>query len=250
MKILIVDNEKHIRDFLLLQLQKLGIESDFVFQADGVEQGLQALAIVKPDVVFLDVEMGDGTGFDFMDRLKSFDFQLIFITAYQKYAVQAFKYCAIDFLLKPIDVDELAIAIDRSSKNLAKNNNPEQLALLKSIVGAEKTAKPSKIILKNSDSIFYIKIENIIQCQADGPYTIFEIENHDKIIVSSNIKIYEELLLPHDFVRVHNSYLVNAHKVIRFDKQDGGFLVLENNKTVPVSQRKKDEILKKLNEII
>lgn len=249
MKILIIDNEKHILDFLHLHLQKFGIEPHFIFQADGVQQGLKIFDEVKPDVVFLDVEMEDGTGFDFLNRLNKLDFQLIFITAYEKYAVQAFKYCAIDFLLKPIDTDELAVALERATKNLAQIDHQVQLDMLKSMVSSH-TTKPSKIILKNSDAIFYIKIEAIILCEADGPYTIFEVENHDKIIVSTNIKVYEELLTPHNFVRVHNSFLVNTNKVIRFDKQDGGFLMLENNKSVPVSQRKKDEILKKLHELL
>lgn len=250
MKILIVDNEANIREYLCQLLIDNGIDKENIIQADGIHSGLEKFKKVKPNVIFLDVELDDGTGFDFLNKVNDTNFQLIFITAYQKYAIQAFRYCAIDFLLKPIDSDELTDALGKVKENLLMLNYKDQFEVLKSMISAPVGQKPAKIILKNSDSIFYVKIDDIIKCQADGPYSIFEIENQNKIIVSNNIKIYEELLAPHGFVRVHNSYLVNASKIIRYDKQEGGYLILDKNQKIPLSQRKKEEILNKLRDII
>lgn len=242
MKALIIDNEEPIRtDLKNLIIQNCSkIES--VAEANGVASGLAAIDKHKPDVVFLDVEMDDGTGMDLIKQLKSdLDFQLIFITAHNKYAIDAFKLSAIDFLLKPIDTSELIASVDKAEKNRKTKDLTEQLAVLQESLQSIKSTD-KKIVLNDSESIHFIKVGEIIRCEADGAYTKFIFSTRKEILISSTLKEYEDLLVPYGFSRVHNSHIINLNKIVRFDRKDGGYLVMENNDAVPISKRKKDEL--------
>jgi two-component system LytT family response regulator len=195
----------------------------------------------------LDVELNEGTGFDLLNQLNEITFQLIFITAHDKYALNAFRFSAIDFLVKPIDPEALQVAIERAKSGLEKNEIIKQLEVIKE---TPTNNKEKKIVLKDSEAIYFVRIADILFCQADGPYTTFHIENSAKIIVSKNLKEYEDLLEPFGFERTHHSYLVNLSKVIRFDKKEGGTLVLEGNHSVFLSVRKKDQVLKKIERLM
>ncbi len=243
MKALIIDNEEPIRT----ELKNLIIEHcpiiESVEEANGVATGIKAISNVNPDIVFLDVEMGDGTGMDLVKQLKAeINFQLIFITAHNKYAVDAFKLSAIDFLLKPIDSTELIESVNRAEKNIKTQSLDKQLQILQESLGEIKNYD-KKIALKDSDSIYFIKVSDIIRCEASGAYTIFHIHNHKNILMSKGIKEFDDLLQNFGFYRTHHSHLVNLKKIVRFDKADGGILILENEEKVPVSQRKKDGLL-------
>ena len=243
MKALIIDNEEPIRT----ELKNLIIEYcptiESINEASGVAAGIKAISNVNPDIVFLDVEMDDGTGIDLVKQLNGvINFQLIFITAHNKYAVDAFKLSAIDFLLKPIDHLDLIESVNRAEKNIKTRSLDKQLQILQESLGEIKNYD-KKIALKDSESIYFIKVSDIIRCEASGAYTIFHINDHKNILMSKGIKEFEELLQNFGFFRTHHSHLVNLKKVIRFDKADGGILILENNEKVPVSQRKKDNLL-------
>ncbi|MES2799076.1 MAG: LytTR family DNA-binding domain-containing protein [Bacteroidota bacterium] len=248
MKVLVIDNEDNIRNGLVNQLKKLSQFVSEVHEAVGVESGLLAINTIHPDVVFLDVEMDDGTGFDLIKRLDKVNFQLIFITAFDKYAVTAFKLSAIDFLLKPIDSDELVVALEKVSEALQSKNISQQLDVLKSSLLEMKSAD-QKIVLQDNKSIYFVKIADIFNCEAEGSYTTFHLMDGSKILVSKSLKEYEALLETHGFIRTHHSHLVNIKKILRFTKADGGSLILENNQEIPVSQRKKEQVLELLSKL-
>lgn len=243
MKTLIIDNEPDIADGLAELLSLFCPTITKVKIENTIAGGIHAIESFEPDVVFLDVELNEGTGFDLLKQLKEIRFQLIFITAHDKYALNAFRFSAIDFLVKPIDPEALQIAVERAQSGLQKNEIIKQLEVIKE---QPSNAKDKKLVLKDSDAIYFVRIDTILYCQADGPYTTFFIENAPKIIVSKNLKEYEDLLEPFGFERTHHSYLVNLNKVIRFDKKEGGTLVLEGNHHVFLSIRKKEQVLKKL----
>lgn len=241
MKVLIVDNDEILRLGLRTLLTQIdGIAA--INEAAGVEEGLRILESTQPDVVLLDVEMDDGTGFDFLNRLSNYKFQVIFITSHNKYAVEAFKFSALDFVQKPIDPEDLKRALSRVKEFLKSNDLLSQIQVLQSaLAGIRKVDE--KIVLRDNKSLYFIKVNDILNCEAQGSYTTFYITNGDKIVVSKSLREYEALLSPFGFIRTHNSHLVNPKKITRLDKSDGGFLILENGSTVPISQRKWDTIL-------
>lgn len=243
MKILVVDNEEQVRQTLkeLLQLWSGGVHT--IDEADGVTTGVEKIALLQPDIVLLDVEMDDGTGFDLLRQLNNPSFQLIFTTAHNQYAIQAFKFSAIDYLLKPVDPAELNIALQKAADHVSNNLLQKQLAVLMQQVGS-KTDSSRQIVLKDIDKTYFIKIDDILYCEAEGSYTKFYISNSEPVFVSRNLRSYEELLAPAGFIRTHHSCLVNPAKIKIYDrKTDCGTLVLEGGHTIPVSQRKKDFVL-------
>jgi len=242
MKVLIIDNEAPILAGMRIQLETYCPEMTALQEATGVATGLQAIENFQPDIVFLDVEMDDGTGFDLLKQLGSYNFQLIFITAHNKYAVDAFRFSAIDFLLKPIDTDDLLSSLEKAIANLKNINLKEQIQVLNESLNAI-SLEHKKIVLKDKDSIYFIKVNDIIRCHAEGPYTEFFVTGGQRITISKNLKEYEEMLEPFGFIRAHHSHLINIRKIIRFDKTDGCNLIMENNDEVPVSQRKKEHLL-------
>lgn len=245
MKLLIVDNEPNLRIAIKALLQAFCPEITQFEEADGVRTGMQKITTFQPDIVLLDVEMDDGTGFDLMQQLSSPVFQLIFITAHNKYAIQAFRFSAIDYLLKPVDPEALQLAIQKAMANIRNNDLHQQVQiLLQQIAGIK--IKEQKIVLKDIDNTWFIKIANILYCEAEGTYTRFYLQDSEPILVSKNLKEYEDILEPLGFVRTHHSYLANPDKIKSYDKTDGGALILEGGATIPVSQRKKDFVLQVL----
>lgn len=251
MKVLIIDNDQAVREALVQLINKYCPQITQVNQSDGVEAGIKEIHSSKPDLVFLDVEMDDGTGFDLVQKVGNYNFQLVFITAHNKYAVNAFKFSAIDFLLKPIDPDELVISVKKAASQIRNKDLEQQVKLLKDILGNSNatTHKEKKIALNDGNIIHYIKVADIIYCKADGSYTVFYITNNRKIMVSHILKEYDDLLCDYGFVRTHHSFLVNITKITRFDKTDGGQLFLEDNYSVPVSTRKKEQVLELLSKL-
>lgn len=248
MKVLIIDNEEQIRVGLEKQLKNFCPQVSEIQQATGVVSGLAAINTYKPDLVFLDVEMDDGTGIELASKLESYSFQLVFITAHDKYAVNAFKLSAIDFLLKPIDVEDLINAVVRAEKNIKHKTLELQFKILQESISSI-AVTDKKIVLKDNESIYFVKVSDIVRCKAEGPYTEFYLMSDQKIIISKSLKEYEEVLEPFGFVRTHHSHLINIKHISRFDKADGGVLVLDNEHVVPVSQRKRELILELLNSI-
>lgn len=240
MRILIIDNEPELRSGLreLISLKP----GDQIEEAEGVKSGLEMIASFDPDLVFLDIEMEDGTGFDLLRQLDQPGFQLIFTTAHNQYAIQAFKFSAMDYLLKPIDPTELTNSLDKARAAFRKADLNNQLAVLMQQLNT-KPVTDRKIVLKDIESTYFVKIADILFCEAGGTYTKFYLDGADPILVSKNLKEYEAILEPHGFLRSHHSYLVNPDKIKMYDKTDGGALVLVSGHSIPVSQRKKEMIL-------
>lgn len=240
MKALVIDNEKNIRTTVMDLISAFCPQITSVVEADGVVTGLKKIHELQPDIVFTDVEMDDGTGMEMLSKLSEIKFQVIFITAHNKYAIDAFRFSAIDFLTKPINPDELAKSVQKAENNIKNKLFLEQVAVMneKNLAKSEK-----KIVLKELDAIHIIKVKDLVCCEASGIYTTFFIDNNKQIVVSKNLKEYEEILEPYDFLRVHNSFLINANKIEKFEKNDGGFLIMEGGQRVPVSQRKKDVVI-------
>ena len=246
MKILLVDNEKEIRLVLKQMVAACDNGIHHIEEADGVKSGIEKINSFNPDIVLLDVEMNDGTGFDLLKQIHEPVFQLIFTTAHNEYAIQAFKFSAIDYLLKPIDPIELSNSLQRAKENISNQNMQKQLTVLMQQV-AGKAEPDRQIVIKDIDKTYFIKMNDILYCEAEGSYTKFYLTNSDPIFVSRNLRYYEELLSPAGFFRTHHSCLVNPTKIKIYDrKTDSGTLILEGGHTIPVSQRKKDLVLQLL----
>jgi two-component system LytT family response regulator len=246
MKVLIIDNEPEIRQILRDMLTAWGNGMYRIEEADKVQTGVLQIINFQPEVVLLDVELDDGTGFDVLRQIPNPAFQLIFTTAHNQYAVQAFKFSAIDYLLKPIDPAELIAGLARAKENITNNTLKNQLSVLMQQFPPNRESD-RQIVLKDMDKTYFIKMSEILYCEAEGAYTRFYLTNHETVFVSRNLHTYEELLAPAGFIRTHHSCLVNPSKIKIFDrKTDSGSLILESGHVIPVSQRKKDFILRLL----
>ena len=208
---------------------------------DGVKTGVEAIQKHHPDLVLLDIKMDDGTGFDLLKQLQPVDFKVIFVTAYDQYAIKAFKFSAIDYLLKPVDADELAEAVCKAEKLMQQDFSTQLNTLEENMQSGDKPNR--KIILRTFDSIHLVKVQDINYCESEGSYTTIHLLNGKKIVVSTLLKEYDEMLKECGFYRVHKSYLINMRHIERFEKGEGGYVVLENEAKVPVASRKREELM-------
>ena len=239
-KILLIDDDDAVRATLKNMIASFGYYE--IAEATGVAEGLKKYTDFTPQVIILDIEMGDGTGFDFLIQVPNRNFQLIFSTAFNHFAIKAFKYSAIDYLLKPVDAFELQNSLQKAVANLHQKTLQQQFEIMLQQLSATQTSK--QIVLKDLDKTYLVNIKDIIYCKAEGAYTQFYIIPNQTILVSHNLRSYEELLEPAGFIRTHNAYLVNPNCIKVFDrKTDGGILILDEGHNVPVSQRKKEVVL-------
>lgn len=251
-KSVIIDDVEKARVALRSDLDDYCPNVQIVGEADDVQSGCDVILQTSPDLVFLDIKMGDGSGFDLLEKLRDSDkkFNVIFTTAYDQYAIKAFKYSALDYLLKPIDPDDLTAAIDKlehkSSTPLVENQYQFLMEQIKSI---QTSKAPQRIALSSTEKIQIVNIKDIIRCEASGNYTYFYTTDGQKIIVSKTMKEYVDILEEQDFVRVHHSHLINMDQVKEFVKIDGTYLLMKNGHEVPVSVRKKEELMKKFSSL-
>lgn len=241
LRTLIIDDEYHIRDTLINMLEMNCPEVSLVGQASGVASGIEAIKDLQPELVLLDIQMKDGTGFDLLYGLSSIDFKVIFVTAYDQYAIQAFRFSAVDYLLKPVNPEQLKEAVTRAG-NLIHDHFSKQMKVLEENLKSS-GSRNKKIILRTTGSIHLLEISQIICCESDNTYTTFHTVEGEEIIVSKTLKEYEEMLTECGFFRVHKSYLINLSHIKRFDRQDGGYIVLTNDLKIPVASRKREEMM-------
>ena len=237
-KTILIEDEIKVRSALKKMLNLLDANIDIIAETGYVSEALSIIKTEKPDLVFLDIELEDGKGFDILEQLDTIDFKLIFTTAYNQYAINAFKFSAIDYLLKPIDPNELQNALKRAIKSI--NYQKEHLELLSIL--KNNTEKKEKIVLKTTEQRYVVAIDDIIRLEADGAYTIFTTKNQN-IIVSKHLKFYQDLL-DEQFIRCHQSHLVNKKHIKGINNK--GEILLSNEQTVPVSTRKRNDILKQI----
>jgi two-component system LytT family response regulator len=241
LRTVIIDDEYHIRDTLVNMLEMNCPDVRVVGQASGVVSGIATIKELQPELVFLDIQMKDGTGFDLLQAMPTIDFKVVFVTAYDHYALQAFRFSAVDYLLKPVNPEQLKEAVTRAGNLIHEDFNKQMKVLEENLKSV--TNKNKKIILRTAESIHLLDVGNIICCDSDSSYTTVHTVEGEKNIVSITVKDYEEMLTECGFYRVHKSYLINLTHIKRFDRQDGGYIVLTNGLKIPVASRKRDEML-------
>lgn len=241
-KAVIIDDIDNSRLTLTHDLNQYCPQIDVIGEANSVKTGLDLLKQMKPDVLFLDIQLGDGTGFDILEQIHNFDFQVIFTTALDSYGIKAIKFSALDYLLKPIDPDELVEAVNKLGQNTKKDRVKDSLNLLLENLRDINPAN-KRIALNSADKVHMVNISDIIRCESQGGYTIFFLQNKDQIVVTKNLKEYENLLEEYSFIRVHHSHLINFSFMKEYVKKDGGYAIMSDNSKVPVSFRKRNNLL-------
>jgi two-component system, LytTR family, response regulator len=247
----LIDDEQHLREGMKRLLELYGQEISIVGEADSVKTGITAIQKHNPQVIFLDINLTDGTGFDILEELSKkgkIKSQIIFITAHEQYALKAFKFSALDFLLKPVDPEELEKSIVKIKEAIKNNNSFDHIDLLLENI-RKKVDNFKRIALSTQDGIHLFEVSDIIRCESQDNYTQFHIKNHKPILISKTLKEYEELLSEHGFERIHQSHLINLSYLKSYIKNDGGYIIMSDNTNLPIAQRKKDrlqEILKTL----
>lgn len=239
-KVLIIDDEPLILELISKTVETYCPNVSIVAKAENVKSGVAAINEYEPDLVLLDIKMPDGSGFDLIKHFDKPDFKVIFISGYMEYAIKGYKFNAIDYILKPIDEEELALAINKADDIIRYEEKMQFKALEENIKVLKKS---DKIILKTSEYVHLINTADIIRIEADGNYSTFFIEGGRKVIVSRAIKEYEEALIDKGFHRIHKSHIININKLSYFDKTDSGDVIMSDGSVVPVASRKKDMLL-------
>jgi len=238
----IIDDVKAAREILRSDLAEISPDIEIIGEAESVVSGVKLLNQKLPDIVFLDIEMPDGDGFDLLELVKNRSFKTIFTTASDAHALKAFKFSAIDYLLKPIDQEELGKAVNKAK---GTTDNPESLQLLQENI-SKSIGKMERMILNTQDKIHVVKIADIIRCESDVNYTRFYLASGEKVLVTKTLKEFDEMLHDCGFLRAHQSHLVNSDFIKEFDKKDGGHLNLISGGYVPVSTRRKTAVMQAL----
>lgn len=241
---IIIDDERHSCDALKMLLGKCCPQVQVTAICYSGEEGIKKINELNPQLVFLDIEMPHMNGFQMLEQLQKIDFEVIFTTSYDQYAITAFKFSALDYLLKPVDREELEKAVQRVSKKI---NPPvsEQLEIL-----LQKINQPAitvqRIALPTMQGLEFVPVESILHCSSNNNYTEFFLTDKKKLLVSRTLKEVEDMLADHSFLRVHNSYIVNLNAVTRYVKGEGGYLVMTDGSTIDVSRSRKEMLMQKL----
>ncbi|MDN3618981.1 LytTR family DNA-binding domain-containing protein [Polaribacter undariae] len=241
---ILVDDMPVALEMLATDVSNNHPEIKIIGKAKSVVEAAKLLRKQQPDILFLDIMLGDGTGFDILEIFPDLKSKIIFVTASDAFAIKAFKFAAIDYILKPYSDEDLAISIEKAQSQIQPDK--EQLHVLQEAVTAPNN-KPNKISLHTSEKIIVVNIENIIRCKSDNNYTTFYFKDNSKILVSKTLKYYADMLKEVGFLRVHQSHLVNTTFIKEFIKSDGGYLMLTEGSNIPVSVRKRTEVLEELN---
>lgn len=247
-KAVIIDDEQAMQDVNSRLLNEYFPKIKIAGTAGSVESGIQLIKAENPQIVLLDIEINNGTGFQVLQQLKPYSFKVVFITGYDSYALKAIKFSALDYILKPVNEIEFQQAIQHAINELNYNND-QQLQTGVLFDSLQKENQGKKLILKTIDSLHVVDADDILFCRSDNSYTTFHFTCGEKIMVSKSIREYEELLSGHSFFRPHQSYLVNLNHVKRIDKSDGGFIIMKNKKEIPVSLRQKKKLVQMLEKL-
>lgn len=246
-KVAIIDDEIRIRNVIRQILENQYHKDSMVLEAESVNTGIALIKKHKPDIVLLDIRLKDGLAFDILEHFSEIPFKIIFITAYDEYAIEAFRLSAVDYLLKPVHTDDLIQALKKAEELI----KADLLLKLNTLADNFHITDPNgkQLILKTADDIFLVKIADIIHAEADQTYCTFITLGGERIMVSRPLGDFEEMLSPFNFMRVHRSHMVNLRQVKRFHKAEGGNLIMSDGSSVPVAFRKREVLLKKLEEI-
>lgn len=241
---IVVDDELKSRESLKKMLTTFCEGVEVLATCQNVKEGIEAIRNVKPDVIFLDIQMQGETGFDLLSQLKSIDFEVIFTTAYSEFAIQAIKFSAIDYLLKPIDVTELQNAVAR----VKSKQNGNMMERMQQLLQNMKSPAPEnyKLALPTAEGLTFIKVNDIMYLKASGNYTEIFMTDGSKHLVSRNLKEYDDMLGEQNFFRIHHSSLVNVNCIKSYVRGEGGYVIMNDSSSLDVSRRKKEAFLEKI----
>jgi two-component system LytT family response regulator len=249
-KTVLVEDEKKSREVLQKMLEKHCPDVQLLGSASSVTEGVEMIRSQKPELVFLDIELTDGTGFDVLEKVKDQQFDVVFATAYDQYAIKAIKFSAIDYLLKPYDIDELKAAVKKIADKKAQHAAPN-LDNIKFLLDNFKKQDENynKITLPTGNAYEIVQIKDIVRCEADGSYTNFYLSDKRHFMVTQNLKHYEDILPGDKFLRVHHAHLINMDHVVRFLKEDSGYAIMSDGSKIEISRRKREQFLEILNKM-
>ncbi len=245
-KAILVDDMPEALEVLKQDLADNCPDVEIIGTADSVVSAAKLLRQGQPDLLFLDILLGDGTGFDLLEIFPNLKSKLIFITASDEFAIKAFRFAAIDYLLKPFDPKELKEAVDRARSQL--QNSQESIDILKETIRHPEDL-PTRISLHSQEKISVVDIDNIVRCESDSNNTLFILGTGEKIFVTKTLKHFEKMLKDHSFIRVHQSQLININFIQEYVRTEGGYLKMKNGDDVPVAVRKKAEVIKLLDNL-
>ena len=239
-KALIIDDEEDARQMLNLALQRYCSNVKVLALCESAHEGLDKIETLRPNLVFLDVQMPVMSGFDMLEKVPNPDFEVIFVTAYNQYAIKAIKFSALDYLLKPIDVEELVCAVKRVAEKTNQKVAPYHSLLTNMHLSPKKL---KRLAIPIDYGLVMQEVDDIIYCEADGSYTTLFLSNGNQLVVSKNIKEFENMLVENAFCRIHHSFLVNTAHIKKYVRGEGGYVVVTGEKHLNVSRRKKDSLL-------
>jgi two-component system LytT family response regulator len=240
MKAIIIDDEKDSRNILAGYLKKYCPDVTVCGFGESVATGLEEIKKHQPDIVFLDIEMPYGNGFDLLDKVDDITFETVFVTAFNNYAIQALNQSAAYYLLKPIDIDELVKAVEKIRKERSEKNYLQHARVLQE---NKKPGANQKIMLPTMEGFEIVNINSILYCEAADNFTKFYFDQTQPLLICRTLKYFEEVLTDHRFLRIHRSYLINPDFVIRYAKGKGGYVTMKNNQELEISPNKKKEFL-------
>ena len=238
---MIIDDEAPNRENLLGLLQRYCPDITVVAEGGSIETGIMLIQKHCPELLFLDIQLHGRSGFELLKELEQINFEVIFVTAYDQYGIQAVKFSALDYLLKPIDVEELQAAVQKARVKLSRRRTNDRLEYLVSYLKSGKETPPV-IALPLQEEIRYIPVGDIIRCEASNTYTHFYLQGGEKILVSQTLKEYDSLLHTHGFLRTHQSHLVNPLYVKSWVREDGGLLLLKDTTKIPISKSHRETV--------
>ncbi|MFK7951235.1 MAG: LytR/AlgR family response regulator transcription factor [Ekhidna sp.] len=247
MRIVLIDDDTTVRENLKTLLSIYAKDCQVIAEANGVKAGIECLKKNKPDLLLLDVEMQDGTGFDLLSIYGKLDFNVVFVTGHNAYAIKAFKYSAIDYILKPVDPEELKTAIEKARKS--PNVEEQNLAVSNLVENKEKPDGDKKVILKDTETVYLVSTKEIIRCESETNYTKFFLVDGRKLTISKTLKEYDQLFENQSFFRTHQSHLINLLHFDRYEKKEGGSVHMKDGSTVPVAIRKKEPLMQALEQL-
>lgn len=241
-KCVLVDDETNALEMMEWLLKTYCPQADIVAMCNTAEKGIEAINRHKPDVVFLDIEMPRMNGFDMLEQVKNLTFEIVFCTAYDQFAIKAFKYAALNYLLKPVDPDDLKVTMQRIEEKKAIPSK-EQFALLLQHINRPPKATPARIALTTGEGLIFVATGDILYCRAESNYTNVVLTGGRKIMVSRVLKELDETLSGADFYRVHSSFLININHVKKFIRGEGGYIVMDNDENITLSRSRRQEFM-------
>ncbi|MEO9483929.1 MAG: LytTR family DNA-binding domain-containing protein [Ekhidna sp.] len=240
---LIVEDEKKARNLLGKLISSECPDLEIIDEAESVQEAIEKIKASKPDIIFLDIQLGEERSFSILKEINHAEHKIIFVTAFEQYAVDAFRFSAVDYILKPVDPDLLVGAVERATQQLEDEDLKSNLDVLVHNL-SEDDRKHKKLVLSTMDMVHLVELNEIIWCQSEGNYTNFGLINGNTLLISKTLKEYDAQLSGYGFMRVHKSYLVNLDHLSAFHKKEGGFLIMSDGAKIPVAVRKKEEFMK------